>query len=223
MNVPIDENEEQVQYVMNTLTGAWCRFTNWNANCFEIYDESLFFGDNNGTVLLAYTGRSDVATPIELDMKTAFNYYDDPGRMKVMQMCKPYIVAGGNISPTLGVDVDFGDNNFNALTSTYQEFGALWDEGVWDTAEWFDGAEGDLFNDWQTIGAIGTAISLRLKLNLLPSTISSDSDESSVFDVGLFDQAVFDVGGVFTASGEDLPVLRFNSFQVILEHGNAVG
>ena len=36
LNVPQVENNTQVQYVMNTLTGAWCQFTGWNANCFNI-------------------------------------------------------------------------------------------------------------------------------------------------------------------------------------------
>lgn len=219
MNVPVVEGGAYVQFVMNTLTGAWCRFTGWNANCFEIYNESLFFGDTIGSVLIGYTGRADVDSPIAMDMKTAFNYYEDPGRMKTMQMCKPFIVAGGSVSPTIGVDVDFGDNDFNAVLSLYQETAAVWDgaTSLWDSSSWFGGEQGNILNDWQTIGAIGTAISLRLKINLAPASFAS------LFDSGLFDEAVFDGGEDYDASGQDLPLLRINNFQVVLEHGNPVG
>lgn len=222
MNVPIAENVSQVQFVMNTLTGAWCRFTGWNANTFAIYNDSLYFGGNNGSVLVGYAGRSDVTEPIAMSIKTAFNYYDDPGRQKILQMIRPYIVAGGNILPALGADVDFGDREFNAGISTYVSEGSMWDSGIWDTSEWSTGLSGSLFNDWDSIGALGTAIALRLKINLLPTSISM-SGEPSVFDTGLFDDAVFDAGGVVSQSGEDLAILRINSFQVILEQGAPVG
>lgn len=222
MNVPVVENTSQVQFVMNTLTGAWCRFTGWDANCFEIYNESLYFGDNDGRVLLGYAGKSDIVNEIAMDIKTAFNYYDDPGRQKYMTMVRPYIVAGGDISPTFGVDIDFGDEDFNAPISSYVEFGSLWDTAVWDTDTWQSGGNERLFNDWQVIGAIGTAIALRMKVNLLPESLASTTT-ASVFDEGTFDNAVFDAGSIFSASGDSLPILRFNSFQVILENGNPVG
>src|SRR5262249_31149821 len=59
LNVPIEENSTQYQFVMNVLTGAWCRFTGWNANCFETYNNNLYFGDNSGNVNIAYEGGSD--------------------------------------------------------------------------------------------------------------------------------------------------------------------
>lgn len=221
MNVPVVENSVQVQFVMNTLTGAWCRFTGWDSPCYEIYNESLFFGTNNGGVNLAYVGKSDVVEPIKMDMKTAFNYYDDPGRQKYMTLVRPYIVAGGSIFPTLGIDIDFGDEDFEAITSNYIETGSLWDVALWDVASWSNIATGNLFNDWQTVGAVGTAIALRMKINLLP--INLETTHPSVFDSGVFDEAIFDGGGIFSSSGEGLPILRFNSFQVVMEHGNALG
>lgn len=221
MNVPVAENSSQVQFVMNTLTGAWCRFTGWNANCFEIYNESLFFGSNTGNINVAYTGISDILEPIAMDIKTAFNYYEDPGRVKIVQMVRPFIVSGGGILPVINSDVDFGDISFAVGISAYTVLNSLWDAALWDSGTWFAGSIGDLFNDWQSIGALGTAIALRLKINLISSAVINHTTDG--FDTGLFDSAVFDASGVFTASGQSLPILRMNSFQVTLEHGAAVG
>ncbi len=36
LNIPTVENNQSLQYVMNTITGAWCRFTWINSNCWEL-------------------------------------------------------------------------------------------------------------------------------------------------------------------------------------------
>lgn len=223
MNVPVVESTEQVQFVMNTLNGAWCRFTGWNANCFAIFNDSLFFGGNSGQVMLGYTGTSDVAYAIGMNIKTAFNYYDDPGRQKMLQMVRPYIITDGGVQPTFGANVDFEDIDFNVELSPYQTASSMWDgtTTLWDSSTWFAGAAGDLSNNWNTLGALGTAIALRIKANVIGSGISEEG--GSLFDSGVFDTAVFDVGGVYTASGQSLPIVRINSFQVLLEQGAPVG
>lgn len=215
MNVPLTEGALQVQYVMNTLTGAWCRFTGWNANTFAIFNESLYYGNNNGSVILAYAGVSDVISAIAMDIKTAFNYYDDPGRVKDIRMVRPFTVAGGSISPTIGLDVDFGDVDFVAPTSVYLPSGSLWDEALWDVDEWGGTSTGAVQNDWQSIGGIGTAIALRIKANVI-------GEGAGGFDTAMFDFAQFNSGVVPAASGDNLPILQINSFQITMEHGAAV-
>jgi hypothetical protein len=222
MNVPVEESVTQVQFVMYALTGAWSRFTGWNANCFELFNKSLYFGDNNGNVNLAYAGGADIVNPINLDIKTAFNYYDSPGRIKVMQLARPFIVAGGSISPTLGVDVDFGEADLSSPIALFGPNGGVWDTAIWDADLWATTSRVNV--DWQSVGAIGTAISLRMKCSFLgASNAEAALITGSVFDTGTFDSAVFDGAGVFTASGQGIPVFQLNQFQVVLEHGAVIG
>lgn len=220
MNIPTVSSNVFNQYVMNTLTGAWSRFTGWNANCFEIYNESLYFGDPEGSVNLAYAGGSDKLSVIPVDMKCAFNYYGDPGRVKIIQMIRPFIFASGQVSPTIRIDVDFGDQNYQPLVSTIEATGAIWGEAIWGEAVWSSGA--NTFNEWQSIGALGTALAIRAKINLI-SESDTEQLSPSLFDSGQFDQAVFDGNGAILNSGQDVPIVRFNQFQVILEHGAAIG
>lgn len=219
-NIPTQDVSTFQQFVMNTITGAWCRFTGWNGSCFEIYNESLYFGGVDGSVNLAYAGGSDKLASIVMDMKCAFNYYDDPGRVKIIQMIRPFIFASGQITPTIRIDVDFGDQNFNPVATIITPSGSLWDVGLWDSALWSLGAT--TFNDWQSIGALGTALAIRAKLSIL-SESASEIANPSLFDSGLFDSAKFDGNGAINNSGQNIPVARFNQFQVILEHGAAIG
>lgn len=220
MNVPTGENNTQMQLVMNTLTGAWCRFTGWNANTFEIFNESLYFGGNDGDVNLAYAGGMDLVNPIALDIKCAFNYYDDPGRTKVVQMVRPYIKSSGSIVPSIGIDVDFGESELVATVSSITQQGSLWDSAQWDVGTW--AVSSTTINNWYTVVAIGTALAIRVKANLAAGD-STGLLSSSVFDTGVFDTAIFDGNGATQRSGQLVPLLQFNQFQVILEHGAAVG
>jgi hypothetical protein len=48
VNVPTLAGQTSYQYVMNTITGAWCRFTGWNAQCWALFNDKLFFGAPGG-------------------------------------------------------------------------------------------------------------------------------------------------------------------------------
>jgi hypothetical protein len=44
------------QFVMNTVTGSWSRYTSWDAQCFTVYNGRLYFGSVNGDIFLADEG-----------------------------------------------------------------------------------------------------------------------------------------------------------------------
>ncbi len=48
LNVPTSENAAAVQCVMNTITGAWCKFVGWNMNCFAVFKDQLYAGGKHG-------------------------------------------------------------------------------------------------------------------------------------------------------------------------------
>lgn len=209
LNVPLTENMNQVQFVMNALNGAWCRFTGWNANCFEIFNESLYFGGNDGYVNLAYESGLDGVSSIIADMQCAFNYFEDPGRTKRMTMVQPLIIASGSLSPTISVDTDFQSSTSVASISLIQG-GASWDSAVWDLNTWPEPTVS--VTDWLSAQGIGHAMAVRMKINVAtPSQITN-----AEFDLALFDSATFDVGV------GDAPILQINAFNAILEFGGFI-
>lgn len=213
LNVPIAQNSQQMQFVMNTLTGAWCKFTGWNANCFEVFNESLFFGDNDGNVNLAYAGSLDYITPIIADMKCAFNYFEKPGRVKNATMIRPFMVVDGTLIPTIGIDVDFGDDSPVAPAIVLTPGGAIWDVSLWDVATWSTGAAPVI--NWLSCNGLGTALAVRMKVNLAGTSIS-------FFDEGVFDTAIFDGVQAQSQSGAGIPTLRVNVFELNIADGGPI-
>lgn len=220
MNVPVTEGVLQHQYVMNALNGSWCRFIGWNANCMAVFNESLFFGGNDGSVNLAYAGALDLVSPIEADMKCAFNYFDQPGRVKNMSMLRPMLVADGVLTPTLSIDVDFGDISPAATVTIISPSGAVWDVSLWDGSLWAAGAAP--VSNWLSVTGLGTALAIRMKVNIAGGSGGGSLQSQSVFDTGVFDTMVFDGNGVITKSGAGVPILQAQLFEAVLNYGGPI-
>ena len=43
VNVPVAEDGTHYQLVMNTITGSWCRFTDWDAENFVVFNKQLYY------------------------------------------------------------------------------------------------------------------------------------------------------------------------------------
>ena len=210
LNVPTAENSTQVQAVMNVLTGAWCQFTGWNANCFEIFNNNLYFGDNTGNIAQGYVGSSDLFSSIDADMQCAFNYFDDPGRIKRMTLVQPLLTAAGNITPTMAVDYDFSTSTAVAPISTFTG-GSLWDKAIWDVSVW--AAASTNLISWYSVEALGHALAIRMRVNFS----GGESTANGVFDLGTFDNSIFD-SGLSTSA----PLLNLNAFNAVMELGGFI-
>lgn len=110
VNVPVTENAVQYQYVMNTVTNAWCRYTGIKANAWEFLSDRLFFGGNDGTVYQAETGTSDNGAAINAQAKQAFSYFGDPGSQKRFTGARPVVTSLSAGAIAFGLDVDFQDS-----------------------------------------------------------------------------------------------------------------
>lgn len=168
VNVPQQEGQKQYQYVMNTITGAWCRFTNWNANCFAVMQDILYYGGNlskgsgSATVYQADVGHSDDGTYILGEVKTAFQYFDALGYQKHFTMVRPIIYTAGSVQISLAIDVDFEDSTPIGTPTFSGTAGTPWDVGAWNTFPWGDLSS--INKDWQSVTAIGTAGALHMRV-----------------------------------------------------------
>ena len=212
LNVPINgSNAGQMQFVMNALTGGWCRFIGWEANCFEIFNDKCYWGGNSGAINRAYSGSADLVSAIAADMQCAYNWLDDPGRTKRMTMIQPLMTMGGSITPSISIDTDFLASTASVPVTSLSG-GALWDSAIWDTSVW--PAQSITFSSWLSVTAIGHAMAIRMRVNINPY---SDPASMGLFDFSHFDAAVFD-----GAVSDTLPILQVNAFNSIAELGGAI-
>jgi hypothetical protein len=160
-NIPVAENTRQIQLVMNTLSGAWCSFNGMNANCWALLGADLYFGGNDGRIMLADTGYMDDGAAILGRYKGAFNYLGNRGTNKYPTMARPVYQSNGSPSISFGIDVDFGDQDPGSTLDVPAVISG-WDAGLWDDALW--SGENNYITDWQTVGGIGYCISPRMNV-----------------------------------------------------------
>lgn len=161
LNVPVTAGASQQQYVMNTITKNWCNFTNWEANCWELYNENLYFG-GNGFVGQAWNTNQDNTSQINARGLQAFNYFEASATQKRFTMMRPVLFTNGMPEIYGNVNVDFDTSDTTAaLSFTATAFGT-WDSSVWDTGIW--GGDLAVEKNWQGATGVGYCAAPQLKV-----------------------------------------------------------
>src|SRR5215469_6266891 len=178
VNVPQQDGSFQ-QYVVNTITGAWCRYLGLQAYCCARIGDNLYFGGANGTIVQADTGASDQGQPIVYNVVTAFQT-GDSAMQKRATMCRPYIVTDWGGAPLLDVNVDYSIEGVSSPLTDINAFSTAWDGFNWDAAPWDTGPLP--VNNWYSVQGIGNAFAIHMQgasmanvLNLLAFDLALES------------------------------------------------
>lgn len=137
-NIPTAEDGVHYQYVMNSITNAWCRFIGWNAEDFGTFNNELYYCQGT-SVIKAWVTHADQGANIVAYAKTAFSYFGTKGQLKQFKMFRPVLAANGTINFLLDMDVDFSDTEIIGLATYAPQGSALWDVALWDADTWQSG------------------------------------------------------------------------------------
>lgn len=159
-NVPIASGTYE-QHVVNTATGAWCKFQGINARCWGMFNDRLYFGGNS-TVYKADNGRSDAGAAISGIGQTAWNYLGSRERQKRFTAMRPLLQVDGPLTFNAGVGVDFGSIAVSQTDSSVAQVLSPWDTSPWDTSPWSD--ETAINSNWLSADGIGYNVSARIEV-----------------------------------------------------------
>lgn len=164
LNVPAIEAKTIYQYVVNPLTGAWCRYTNINAICWELFNERPFFGGPGGKVYEADQSGRDDGQLIRCELKTAFNHFEARGSLKQFLLARPLITTNGQVTPVMTVNTDYSDKPApDAIVLTPEAEGFIWNQFTWnDGSLWGGGLTTSAL--WQSVSGIGECAAVRLAI-----------------------------------------------------------
>ncbi len=189
VNVPQVQDMTQIQLVMNTVTGSWCRFEGMNAECWAVANDLLYFGGNNGTVYQANDGYLDrpqaplifvnnsggvlqfqnnslqnifftVESAANIEWEIQTSWQNyKQTNNKYFTMVRPLLLTGGGTQFAIGVDVDFVVTTPTGTLNTGILTGMVW-PWTWP-GTW--GGQNVLDAKWQSVGKIGNWASCHLK------------------------------------------------------------
>ncbi len=126
-NVPVAQQFEQ--HVINTNSGAWCRFTGLRAFCWGIFNTRLYFGTDDG-VMLFDEGYSDNGVAIEGHVEQAFSKLGQTGLKKV-QLLNPRTKSSKPYALVVYTNTDFG-----SVKQDYSETIGVGGLSKWNTLKW---------------------------------------------------------------------------------------
>lgn len=162
VNVP--SSSGNYQFAMNTITGAWTRFTGWTARCWEVQANSLYFG-GTGIVGLAWASDTDNGVTITADCLPAFNSFGAKTQGKKVSMVRPIMYSAGSPSVLIGMNYDYDQTSVptGVLTFTVATSGMIWGSMIWGSMVW--GGSLTISKNWQYASGIGYAASMRIRAN----------------------------------------------------------
>lgn len=167
VNVPVTAGYTE-QYVMNSITGAWCKFTGWYATAWEIFNEELYFASSL-KVAKAWSGVSDFGSTIRAKAQQAYSYFNLRGRQKHFKLLRPVVATDGSFNLQIGLDVDFAVSYFDSISPVAGAQSSLWDSAIWDQSVW--GADYVMRKEWLTVFA-KECYAAALRLQVASATVN---------------------------------------------------
>jgi hypothetical protein len=168
INLPKTNAGDTTQFIANVRTGAWARYIGWDANCFAVYNNNLYYGSSNGRVMQAETGGQDDGANYTWTVFPAYANLGSPAITKHIKMVRPRIQSAFPITPQVNIKVDFDTTKPPQPTaSASAATGALWDTALWDVAVW-PPALNDVSN-WIDAEGFGSNVSPVIQLTLSTS------------------------------------------------------
>lgn len=115
------------QYVMNNITKAWCNYTGWDAYCWSLFNNDLYFGTTSGKVYKAdLLGTADAANSNTISYRYGNAYTDlgSPNLVKTTSFAQPIFLAkssalaGTSVGFYIRQNIDFDETTNNLTTGS---------------------------------------------------------------------------------------------------------
>lgn len=177
-NVPTREGLAAEQHIVNTITGAWCRFKNINAVCWALFNKALYYGAPGGFVVLADTTdyRDDTLASVQAfaviqgDLMPAYNYFGGMDQQKQFTMARPVVNSNGNPMISVALNVDFERKTptpVDSVAITGTPWGSPWGS-PWSSVL-------KIIKNWITVSGIGYCGALHMRTRTSGISISVNS------------------------------------------------
>jgi hypothetical protein len=164
----------QHQFVMNTETGSWCRFTGMNAGCWSLLGDNLYFGGNDGAVYRYGLDYSDASNAITGTVLPAFSDFKTP-QVKLFLAARPLFLGPEGYVPTVEMKIDFDTSPVSAPAGVVGSgSGSAWDVTDWDAGSWEE-APGPRAV-WQSVAGLGQVASPAMTVALAQEFVLNQID-----------------------------------------------
>jgi hypothetical protein len=171
-----------IQFVSNARTGAWARYSGWDAQCFAVYGIApsyLFYGTSDGRVMQAENSGADDGQPYSSTIFYSYNDFSSTdiglpssgqsiSRKHVTMVRARFQTNITSLRPKISVNVDFDVTIPTApAASSGAASGALWGVAKWGVDVWPAGSSGIFqLQDWVPVYADASQLAPIVQVSL---------------------------------------------------------
>jgi hypothetical protein len=163
------------QFVFQTGSGGWSRFTGWPGRSWTVWNGQLYYGGAN-SVCIAMTGTSDLGAWIEGRAFTAYNFLNARSRRKHIKLVRPVFATDVRFEFQMGLVADYALPGYSSSIGGETTQAGIWDTSTWDNAFWGGGAI--VQQQWRNVSnkdGFCHALALRVRTKTArPSLLSID-------------------------------------------------
>lgn len=151
---------------VNLETGAWAKFTGWDARCFARRAGRAYFGNNDGRVLEVERGGYDDGEIYVCRMSLVPDHLGTAGGFKTVTLARSLFIANQAFRPQMSASVDYGVTFPSPPSAASITADGVWDDAAWDAAAW-DGLSNRLITlRWQSIGQTGVVVGMQVQVTI---------------------------------------------------------
>ena len=147
-------------FITNTETGAWCRYTNWDARAMDVFQGRLYFGGPDGKIYVANVTGSDDGDTYTGVYIPLFEDFGTPANRKIAKVGRGVTRSKWPINYTLRFQGDFNMNYGSPPSAPAVISENTWGTGKWGTAVWGTISADIVTQGWKSLGGAGYSASL---------------------------------------------------------------
>lgn len=152
--------DEPVIFVSNTETGAWCRFTNWNALSMVVFKGQLYFGSPGGVIYIANVSGTDDGQIFTGAVAPLFEDMGSPASLKIGKTGRAVVRGSVQVPGKVTMLVDYKTDLGVAPNAPVAAAGGVWGDGVWGVSTWGFSSAQVITQQHDSVGGAGYALSL---------------------------------------------------------------
>jgi hypothetical protein len=148
-----------VMFVSNTETGAWARYTGWQALCMTVFRGKLYFGSPEGRVFEANAGGLDDGAVYSGTVVPLYEDMGTPASAKIGTMVRALTRATLDVVDRVDILTDYNVTSLPpAPDATPFEASNVWGEGIWGQSVWSSVTPSVINQKWRSAGGMGYAL-----------------------------------------------------------------
>ena len=181
-----DESVPPIQFVINTITKAWCMYRDLDMRSMDKNVTGFYFGTSDGRVMRTDSVADDIsldglsAKAINFSFLTHYWHMEQPAIWKRPQFIRPSWIGSAQPIYSIAIEFDFSLEELPVAPVGSPVGGADWDDAEWDLNLW----QGTAQRYFETKGLIGMgrhlAVAVRGNSSARLAYIGSDL----IFDTG---------------------------------------